>query len=525
MRRMVRMMVPVCVVAVLLTGCGRERGEEVEDAGEAVQLLLDSCHAEISSLQETHGDAVAVARMREMLAQPAYGEIRAAIFQLLLDNLLATGDLAGAQAEYLAFSEEDEDLAMAGFRPVMQASMEGEDPQERVGWLERVLSAGYLPVPLRTAAWQLRMEAYAQSGSVDEAVGRVAEIMDSDVAAAARDVFSSAFSQGMRIGDYAGVESLLAAVAARAEADADLVKFVHLARGELMLAQDMPEEAWDHYLEQAADIGDLELSRRLVAVLKDTQRLERHELAARVVETAYQRGDALPLTRDAAASWAIRAAVDSGKVHELVDATQAALARGANVARFYHAFSRGCYPAMHKATEAEHAAIMDLLRRMSRTPGLNESMLGMMATARLDGAFFAGDFKQALAILNEGVPGFDEKWHEELRDKVGAHIALQEERYDDAVALFQRHIARVLAWENPVVNPESGLQVIKEVVIGFNEKRIGDIWSGVPGREADAAAAYVRARQWYQDALGILKADSPEYAQAAAELAAVPAAE
>ncbi len=523
MKRTVMTMVLVGVA--LLAGCRRERVQTVTvDPAEARQMLLDTSFAEISSLQEAEGDAAAVARMREMLSQPAYSEIRGPIIQRLLETLTAAGDADGALATYLELAAVDAAMAETGFGMAIQAAMQDEDPQVRADRVERLIAAGSLPLPLRVAAWQFRMEVYAQTGSIGEIAGRVAGIMDSDVASAARTVFATAISQGMRIPDYAGVQSLLAAIETRSLWNADLDLFVKLARGELLLAKDKPEAAWNHYLALADVIGDSEFSRRLSAVLKAAKRLALPELSARVVETVYQRGDSFPMTRDVAAAWTVREAADGGNVGALLAATRTALESGATVARFYHGFSRGFYAMIQQSTPAERTAVDDLLRRLSGVPDLTEAMQGMIASVRLDVAFFAEDFKVALTIVEAGVPGFDEAWHEEIRDKVSAHIAQQEGRHEDAIALYRKHMDRVIAWEQPVINPENNQKMIKEVVLGFNEKRIGDLWSAVPGREADAAAAYERAREWYGRGLELLEQDSPEYAAASAELAAVPAA-
>ncbi len=525
MKRTVMMMVLVGAVAGLLAGCRRDREETVtEDPEEARQLLLEASQAEISGLQETEGAEAAIARMRELLSLPAYREIRGPICQRLLETLMAVGDADGVLATYLELADADASMAETGFRLAIQAAMQDEDPQVRADLVERLIAAGSLPLPLRVAAWQYRMEMYAQTGSIAGVADRVAEIMDSDVASAARTVFATAVSQGMRIGDYTGVQALLAAIETRSLWNADLDLFVKLARGELLLVQDKPEAAWNHYVALADVIGDAEFSRRAPAVLKVAKRLDLQELVSRVVDTAYQRGDTFPLTRDAAAAWTVREAAESGKVDVLLAATQTALERGAAVPRFYHGFSRGFYAMIQKATPAERTALGELLRRLSGVPDLTEAMQGMIASARLDVAFFAQDFKAALAIVEAGVPGFDEEWHAELRDKVSAHIAQQEGRHEDAIALYRKHMERVSAWEQPVINPENNQKMIKEVVLGFNEKRIGDIWSAVPGREADAAAAYARAREWYGKGLELLDKDSPEYAEASAERAAVPAA-
>lgn len=524
MKRTVMVMVLVGAVAVFQAGCQRDREETVTEVhGEAMQLLLDASMAEVSSIQETQGGAAAAARMREMLSQPGFNDIRGPILQRLLETLLAAGDAEAVLATYRELADADTSMAEAGFQAAFQAAMQGDDPQVRAERVDRLIATSSLPLSRRTAAWQYRMELYGQAGSVAGVADRVGEIMAGDMASAARTVFETAVSQGLQIADYAGVQALLAAVEARSLWNADLDLFVKLARGELMLAQDKPEAAWAHYLALADVIGDSELSRRLPAVLAAAKRLESPDFSARTIETAYQRGDVFPLTRDAAAVWAVREAADGGKVDALLAATQTALERGAKVSRFYHGFSRGFYAMIQKATAEERAAITDLLKRLSQVPGVEDAFLGMITSARLDVAFFSQEFRVALAIVEAGVPGFDEKWHEELRDKVSAHIAQQDGRHEDAVALYRKHMARVSAWEQPVINPENNRQMIKEFVLGFNEKRIGDIWSAVPGREGDAAAAYARAREWYGKALDILEKDSPEHAEAMAELAAVPA--
>jgi hypothetical protein len=524
--RIIMVVLLVGTAAVLMPGCIQDREKTATEVSEdTLRLLLESSLAEISGLQEAEGDAAAVARMRQMLSQPAYLPVRFPIFLRLLDTLQATGDADGVLAAYLEFGVRDAGMAEGGFRQAIQAAMQDEDPQVRADRLERLIAAGALPLPVRVAAWQYRIEVYAQSGSIADFAARVVEFMDSDAASAARTVFSTAISQGMRIGDYTGVKLLLATIETRSLWNADLDLFVKMARGELLLAQDKPEAAWNHFVALADVIGDNEYSRRIPAVLNVAKRLERQKLVQRVVDAAYQSGDQFPVTRDVAAAWAVGEAADSGKVGVLLAATGAALDSGAAVARFYHVFARGLYAMIQTATPDERIAMGELLRRLSEVPGLTEALLGMIASARLDVAFFAGDFKAALVLIEAGVPGFDEAWHEEHRDKVSAHIAQQEGRLEDAVALYRKHIARVSAWANPMINPENNRHMTKEVVIAFNEKRIGDIWSAVPGREAEAAAAYASAREWYGKGLELLAPDSPEYAEAATELAAVPKAE
>jgi hypothetical protein len=83
-------------------------------------------------------------------------------------------------------------------------------------------------------------------------------------------------------------------------------------------------------------------------------------------------------------------------------------------------------------------------------------------------------------------------------------------------------MARVDAWTEPVINPANGAGMTREAVLGFNEKRIGDIYSKMEGHAEDAAAAYLRSREWYNKAIAAAKPGSIERKIAEKELAQVP---
>jgi hypothetical protein len=163
-------------------------------------------------------------------------------------------------------------------------------------------------------------------------------------------------------------------------------------------------------------------------------------------------------------------------------------------------------------------ALVEKINAADLSDSLHESLLLLL----LDGAFYRNDFKQAYEIVKAGIPGYDEKWHAEMKDKVGAHLALQEGRKSDAIALFRKHMERVAAWTEPVMNPTNGAMMTREAVLGFNEKRIGDIYAGMDGHAEEAKAAYGRARDWYNKAISSAKPGSIEQKLAKEELALVP---
>lgn len=517
-----RWMLMSVLMTVLISGCGTDcRKPDVEPVPEV--SLRDTFFADITVLEQEQGVEVVMTRLLAMLNMPDYAEIRPEIFDYLLYVFLKEGQLQSAQDLYLELGGGDAVLAQAGFRQIMFASMAG-DAESSTAWLEKII-ASPLPDVQRTAAWQSRMELYAQSGSVAPVASRLKDMSDGGLAASMNDIVSIAFSKGIQISDFDGVELLLNAIRPYADDNAVLNRTALSAMGAMLVGRGQLDKALDHYLNNAALLGDQELIRGLRPLLQAARDKGLTDLTQRAVEAVYAFGDVYPVTRNSVAVWTIDVAVDQGDPQRLLQTTQKAFEQGVPVVTIYPAFLNGFYPAVENVPDELRSEWLALISKMRKTEGLPERFQSMMATALLDGAFFAQDYKAALAIVEEGIAGFDEKWHAELKDKINAHIALQEKRYDEAVALFQKHIERVSAWTEPAINPEDGRPVIKEVVLGLNEKRIGDIWSGVEGRSADARAAYARARQHYQDALTILDKSSPEYARASAELAEVPAAE
>ncbi len=510
-------------VGMLASGCANNKPADIEvQAEQDGPSMQDLFYAEVETL-ELQGIEVILPRLMAMLTLPEYEEIRPVVFEYVLLVLLREDRLEESQDLYMDVAETSPELAASGFRLIMNYSLSVEDAELQIAWLERVIASS-LPPLQRVSAWQSRMNAYAKAGNIALAADRVEEVMNSDLAAQAATVFSPAFSIGLKSSDYEGVEVLLVAVSGHKGRYEALDRFLLTSKGDLLIARGQLAEALDYYLANASLLGDSTLNHCLRIVLRSAQSDGQSALVNRGVDAVYALGGEFPGTRDAVAAWIVSVAAGRENPQQLFETTRKAFDNGASASRIYPAFMNGFYPAIQSDSVELRTQIKTLINDMRQVEGLSENLLSMMGTALLDAAFFEDDFKSALDVVEEGIPGFDEKWHTELKDKIKAHIALQENRFDDAVMLFSRHIERVRTWEEPATNPENGRPVIKEVVIAFNEKRIGDIWSEVEGREAAAASAYARARANYEAALEILDEGTPEYDQAKKELGDVPVA-
>ena len=121
----------------------------------------------------------------------------------------------------------------------------------------------------------------------------------------------------------------------------------------------------------------------------------------------------------------------------------------------------------------------------------------------LDGCFLVQDYDRALAMLASRIPGAGrtEQWHAAAIVKIKAHRALQQKEPREAVKYFREFMKQLRdSKEADISDPVTGLLFPKEMVLGRNAKRIGDILAGIPD-PTEAAKAYAEASVLYKKAL------------------------
>jgi len=118
----------------------------------------------------------------------------------------------------------------------------------------------------------------------------------------------------------------------------------------------------------------------------------------------------------------------------------------------------------------------------------------------VDGCYMTEDYERALVILEAGIEGREDRWTKMAKDKVRAHMALKQGDVDEAVNWFRKFMAHVAKWQDPEIDPSTGIRHTKEMTLGFNAKRIAGIYKDA-GRMEEAQTAYMEARDYYEKAL------------------------
>ncbi len=503
-------------------GCGRGTSEskpDVEPQEDVVvdqQVVLESLMKEIDALD----GGAAIERMKEIVADKEYAMLKPSIAERLISTILQENDLMAAQDAYLKLAAEDEVIAKAGYGQLLQASTT-TNAVDVTGWYEKILLA---PVSgsMKAHTWTLVVRSQADAETIMPLVERLDEIVALPENPQSHNVLVAITRHGVAISDFAGLKALTDAVISSVPERSDLVLLMLVTEGDVLLKQGMLAEVETFLVKNGDKLDDGMTKAMVLKLIRASMAKKDDAMAERLAVASLANGEMKPQTRNAVARTWIQNATDIKNPEAFSKRINAALAGGYPQSQLASVFRDGFYMVMTSGNSEIQKSCMDLAQKMYGSNEMSDSARQSIALLLLDGAFYRNDFRAAYELVKGGIPGYDETWHVEMSDKVGAHLALQEKRPADAIALFRKHMERVDGWTEPVINPVNGARMTREAVLGFNEKRIGDIYNGMEGHAEDAKNAYLRSRDWYQKAIAASKEGSIEYKLAVEELEMVP---
>jgi tetratricopeptide (TPR) repeat protein len=313
----------------------------------------------------------------------------------------------------------------------------------------------------------------------------------------------------------------LATVEENAGENRELRQFVATSRIDLFSRRGQWEDAEAHF-KQAADGLDDGALRRAFMVLEDAaRRAQQPDLADRLCVFVLEQQKGKGVSVLAAARRWVANATGRGTpeaCRRLKAVVEDHLAPGDSLPLYASSFYK-----LAEACEREDQEALLALGEALHERLQSEQQKDQMLTLLFDGAFMIGDYDRAMPLLEAGLPHRDEDWHAMARNKLRAHMALDEGNVDEAVERFRVFMDYVSDfWEQPERDPSTGIQHTREMALGFNARRIGDILS--KAGKADAADdAYAEARAHYLEAERKLKAGSKELALVKEALASLPA--
>lgn len=226
--------------------------------------------------------------------------------------------------------------------------------------------------------------------------------------------------------------------------------------------------------------------------------------------------------REAGCTAWLRLAARRGDLSELVTRLIAAKKEGISSACLLRQMEATYAALLRRMSKDDMSRILDLLQQIvdSADPAdVRQQAAAMM----LDFSFFLERFSVAVALLEraDGITGHDPQSRKLMTIKAKAHLALQQGKPQEAVALFREFMGIIAAEAKEEIDPVEQSRVVPEMILGLNAKRIGDILAGA-GDKDGAAKAYAEARDYYVRAQGKFGKDSREFGKIAESLKAIP---
>ena len=165
--------------------------------------------------------------------------------------------------------------------------------------------------------------------------------------------------------------------------------------------------------------------------------------------------------------------------------------------------------AMRKGTKDDLKAILSLGQPLLKDK-LMEHDRALLAGFMLDVMFRLDLFEDAAAIIDLVMPGHDQDWHASMKNKILAHLALQQGKKKEALERFTRFLNEYAVTFEKTKDPITGDTITRDMVLALNHKRIGELQAEL-GHSTEAENSFAQARTFYEAAL---KTVQPETDQA-----------
>lgn len=511
---------PVFCAAALAAGCARAGDEtapdveadlarpDVEFDENAIYSLFEKVDGLLSGGDTNEATRVFV----EAVDDPAFAPAHDQLFATLLRYLLFTGQVEDAKAKYLAALRTEPDSALPVRDFVYGFLLNEGDLDGALDWA-RTLMAQDLPDEARASATEWLATGLLSKGDRDASLSAVTNAVAEFAPAVAAPLAQRFAQAALSRKDVTLAEGVAAALSARSEspefaaAANGLELRILAAKGDFAAAAARIPALFEVLPDGQFVQGLNELFRAADAAGKT----DAVDLVASAVVLDERFADR-PATRLAAARRWLGVVLAGGPDGKALypQRFDKLLKLQFKPDHLYGLYSRYFYDIMDD-TEVlrETAAIGKLLR--AQVPDQAEA--DALKSYELDADFILGDYDGALAVVEEGIPDHDAAWHQMTKTKILAHKALAEGDRPAAVARFREFLA--LLPDEEQHDPTTGVVYSRDALVGFNEKRIGDIWTEA-GEAAKAAEAYATARAAFAKAAAENKAgkETADYLEA-----------
>lgn len=510
-----RFPVIVSAVAALLAGCGAKEGKDAQSEDGAAPEPEMTALSEVppSPLHDLYiavdtkleaGDKEGATRMMVgALDDAKFAEQKAELFTTLVRFLLYTEQVDEAKTRFLNIIRTEPELAMPGFDLIYGHYVQQGDAAATLEWVRQLLLQPLTP-EMKRPAMEWLLVALLETGADDELVERLGTFVAEFPVDDAAQVLQRLCTTAQQAQKYATVDRMLDTVEAGGKKDESALAQVLLTGR--VLAQ-LGREQWDAVdaaMPKAIDVLPDSSLQMLFANVASAMRRAKVPARLETVAEKLLRSVAVEKTnaRNAAAREWVSAAVDQGNLALVPQRIGELIALKIPPRQVHSSISRHFYAMLEQPAIVKDMLVQaDVLSPLLEEDSTRNALRALM----LDACFVTEDYDRALKLLEERIADRDDEWHTMAIAKVKAHKALQEKKVDEAVKLFREFMEIIAKSKEDSPDPVSNVVHTRDMILGRNAKRIGDIYRDA-GRADDAKKAYAEAKSLYDKALKANKA-------------------
>jgi len=428
-------------------------------------------------------------------------------FNTLLNNLLTIGKLPEAEQVYQNTIAQYDRLTRDYYNRLRQYYVSQNNAPAMLEWTAS-LQTKALPPDLRVQAFNWLFEDSRTVGPVSRVTDLVPVCITNFDVATARGLLTGVITAYDGAGDQASANKVLDAIERTAPRQDELRWLVTGQRMNLLFSAARWKEAEARFQKEAKALPDGELAGCFQYARTCAIRTSQFDLLDRLCAWILKEQKKKPGTWQAAASAWLESAKVRKSAADIPVRLEALMQMGCPnniLASYYDEYWKVV------AKEGKPVDLVALLKFGERLSAVvaSEQDKEIIRARALDGYFLLGDYERALALIEKPLPDMEGADHANAINKIKAHLALQKGNKKEAIERFRAFMETVKAWDKPQVEPLSGLVNTKEMCLGMNAKRIGDILSSMNDTQG-AQAAYREADGYYTIAQKEVQANSPE---------------
>ncbi|MBU0716360.1 MAG: hypothetical protein KJ964_13475 [Verrucomicrobia bacterium] len=415
-------------------------------------------------------------------------------FNTLLNNLLTIGKLSEAECVYQNTIAQRDRLSRDYYNRLRQYYVSQSNAPAMLEWTAS-LQTKALPPDLRVQAFAWLFEASCTVGPVSRVTDLVPVCITNFDVPTSRGLLTGVITAYDSAGDQASANKVLDAIERTARRQAKLRLLVTCQRVNLLFSAARWKEAEAYFQKEAKALPDGELAGCFQYARACAIRTNQFDLLDRLCAWIFKEQKKKPVTWQAAASAWLESAKIRKATADIPVRLEALMQMGCPnnlLVSYYY----GCWDVVVK--EGKPADLVALLKFGDRLSAVvsgkwDKEMLRVYA---INSCIILEDYERTLQLLEKPLPDMEGTDHANAVNKIKAHLALQKGNKPEAVERFRAFMETVKTWPEPEADPVTGLIYTKEMCLGLNAKRIGDILSSMNDAQG-AQAAYREAGGYY----------------------------